>query len=317
MNIRPFCKIFLALILFGVAPAFGAEEPPTVEEALAILDQLKSEGVMSPTVFVPIWRGEFVMGCEEVEGGAFCDEDITPQKRVNIPYDFEMMNTEVTQAQWLEFLIASLGRPGQKLSEIYSKENKPTECPGNFIARLALCPNHPIVNISLSQAKEYAAYQENLFTSRAGLPLFEVRLPTGQEWEYAARAGTQTPYYWGEKREDSITYELADRGFPYPRFPFRHPGDVASRLPNPWQLYDMLGNVREMVFDRQVEDEMNRDPGEFGRRRFLRGGNYNVLAQTYDRIAANSTSDEAGVDDDIGFRLVRVRVVSTMPPQQE
>ena len=59
-------------------------------------------------------------------------------------------------------------------------------------------------------------------------------LPSEQQWEYAARAGTNTPYYTGE----TITKEQANWG-----------GDettpVRSYPPNPWGLYDMLGNVWE------------------------------------------------------------------------
>ena len=82
------------------------------------------------------------------------------------------------------------------------------------------------------------------------------RLPSEAEWEYAARAGTTTARYWGESANDGCTYEnMADPALKkaYPEQSVERlancndgqvlTASVGSFKPNPWGLYDMLGNV--------------------------------------------------------------------------
>jgi formylglycine-generating enzyme len=76
------------------------------------------------------------------------------------------------------------------------------------------------------------------------------RLPTEAEWEYACRAGTTTDYYWGRDyppvtRDDTLAIEnnVVLGEFQY------YPARVATKLPNAWGLYDMIGNVYEWCND--------------------------------------------------------------------
>ncbi|WP_146066941.1 formylglycine-generating enzyme family protein, partial [Candidatus Venteria ishoeyi] len=74
------------------------------------------------------------------------------------------------------------------------------------------------------------------------------RLPTEAEWEYAARAGTTTKYHFGDSGNQLGNY--AWYGASYDEGNSRresHP--VGQKRPNPWGLYDILGNVREWVED--------------------------------------------------------------------
>lgn len=82
------------------------------------------------------------------------------------------------------------------------------------------------------------------------------RLPTEAEWEYCCRAGTTAPWFWGDRIESLNEYVVwrsnGDTNSPHP---------VGSRKPNPWGLYDMLGNVDEWVLDKSTRDTSRRRGG--------------------------------------------------------
>ncbi len=112
------------------------------------------------------------------------------------------------------------------------------------------------------------------------------RLPSEAEWEYACRAGTTTPFYFGE----TITPDLVnyDGNYPYGAAPKglyrKQTTDVGSFPPNPFGLYDMHGNVWEWCSDRW-HDNYNGAPTdgsswETGRdnNRVQRGGSWNSNA---------------------------------------
>jgi sulfatase modifying factor 1 len=149
------------------------------------------------------------------------------------------------------------------------------------------------------------------------------RLPSEAEWEYAARAGKTTARYWGERAEDGCTYEnmadLAlkkadrdqdveklvncndDQGFSAP---------VGSFKPNPWGLYDMLGNVAEWVEDCYVGDYRKAPKNgsavvtEGYAAHVVRGG---AFGSNVWMVRAASRVDPGPVSRDInlGFRLAR------------
>ena len=99
---------------------------------------------------------------------------------------------------------------------------------------------YPVDGLSFSSIESIANRLANFNTTHTYL----YRLPTEAEWEYSARAGTDTLYYWGDDPEDIGGYEW------YSENSFNSTHVVGQKLPNPWGLHDMLGNVSEFVSDR-------------------------------------------------------------------
>jgi formylglycine-generating enzyme required for sulfatase activity len=114
------------------------------------------------------------------------------------------------------------------------------------------------------------------------------RLPFEAEWEYACRAGTSDVRY-GEL--DSIAWYRANSG--------GEVHEVATRSPNPWGLFDMIGNVWEWCWDLF-------DPGVYGPYRVFRGGGWQDHPRAC-RASCRRKSHPTFRIDDLGFRLARSR----------
>jgi formylglycine-generating enzyme required for sulfatase activity len=96
----------------------------------------------------------------------------------------------------------------------------------------------PMMNLNWEDATQYVQWLRRL----TGKPY---RLPTEAEWEYAARAGTTTPYPWGRE----IGVAKANCNGCGGGYDPRLPAAVGSFPPNPWGLHDMFGGVAEWVED--------------------------------------------------------------------
>jgi formylglycine-generating enzyme required for sulfatase activity len=117
----------------------------------------------------------------------------------------------------------------------------------NFQAIMKVNPSenvgadHPVDSVSWLDARRYC--------KKLGL-----RLPSEAEWEYAARGGKQTEFYWGNRvtgREGNFCDSTCEMNIREPRVSdgFRHTAPVGSFPPNPFGLHDMSGNVSEWVQD--------------------------------------------------------------------
>ena len=137
------------------------------------------------------------------------------------------------------------------------------------------------------------------------------RLPTEAEWEYAARAGTDTAYSFGSapaKLTGYAWFKKTARGKPQP---------VAQRKPNPWGLYDMHGNLWEWCNDFYHVDAYGEasvtDPKgpESGDKKVLRGGCWNsepdACRSAYRYNESPGYTDACFGYDIYGFRCVRPR----------
>lgn len=181
-----------------------------------------------------------------------------PRHAVTIGTRFAVARTETTRADYARFVQAT-GRPsgGCTVFDFAAGKLVPHaelswENPG-----FAQKETDPVACVSWDDAKAYAAWM----SERTGKPY---RLLSEAEWEYAARAGTQTPRSWGGGAEAACTYAnvydsksqaMMPAGDPFASDQFTctdgyaHTSPVARFKPNAFGLYDMEGNLAEWVED--------------------------------------------------------------------
>ena len=178
--------------------------------------------------------------------------------------------------------------------------------------------DQPVVGVTWLEVREYC----RLLSSRDPEGL-RCRLPTEAEWEFACRAGTDTRYYWGgdeaglpqhENVLDSDSEAFASDGQPPKRLKFTHSdahrgsAPVASYQPNPWGLFDMLGNVSEWCSDYHGPrgNQEVRDPQgpASGYQRVWRGGSWELGPENTGCGERNSAYEKEFKDVSLGFRVV-------------
>ncbi|MCY3022751.1 MAG: formylglycine-generating enzyme family protein [Planctomycetota bacterium] len=191
---------------------------------------------------VPIPGGTYLMGSPEAEPGRKKDEG--PQHEVVIK-PFWMGKYEVT---WEEFDIFAFKRDVRRKSEqgVNLAQQSESEKLADGVSR----PTAPYTDMTFSWGK--GGKPALCFTHHAAMEYCRwlsvktgkaYRLPTEAEWEYAARAGAKTAYFWGDDPAKAGDYAwFADNSEKKP-----HP--VGEKKPNPFGLYDILGNVTEWCLD--------------------------------------------------------------------
>jgi formylglycine-generating enzyme required for sulfatase activity len=211
---------------------------------------------------VVIPAGSFVMGSSAEEKswaashggsmGAVADE--APQHQVSLP-SFALGRHDVTRAEYAAF-VRETGYPagdgcgrGHAIFK-WEKDPKVTwENPGH-----AQTDRDPVVCVSWQDARAYVAWLNRKAHRGAASANGPYRLPSEAEWEYAARAGTTTKFYWGDDDADAPVHAwfnansgcqnihglLCDGGQTHP---------VGAKPPNAFGLYDMAGNVWQWTED--------------------------------------------------------------------
>jgi eukaryotic-like serine/threonine-protein kinase len=229
---------------------------------------------------VKISAGKFQMGSPESEKNR--GEDESSQHEVNVP-EFYLGQTLVTQAQWT----AIMG-------------NNPSYFKGN--GKL------PVEQVSWLDAMDFCQKLSQK-TERT------YRLPSEAEWEYACRAGTTTPFAFGETITPAVVNY--DGNYPYggaAKGEHRQKTTpVGNFPPNLFGLYDLHGNVWEWCLDEWV-DSYNGAPtdgsvrGDISSRdenktRLLRGGSW-IFTASYCRSANRFDNAASSRLDSFGFRVV-------------
>ncbi|MFD1560191.1 formylglycine-generating enzyme family protein [Paraburkholderia silviterrae] len=163
-------------------------------------------------LLIAVTPGNFMMGNDTD------DPSEKPVHRVTIGHSYALSKYAVTVAQWNA--CANAGACPRLSSESNS------------------APNAPVRDLSWDDAQQYVKWLSKV----SGKPY---RLPTEAEWEYAARGGSATRYWWGNEMRKG-TANCKDCG---PPWRVEAPDDVGSFPANPYGFYDMAGGVWEWVSD--------------------------------------------------------------------
>ncbi len=191
--------------------------------------------------------GEFVMGSPSKTA---LSKRARPQTKISISYPLAVGQYEVT---WQEYLYCL-----QDGFCTYRPDPEPAK------------PDHPVNRVNYFDALKYTEWLSTV----TGVGY---RLPSEAEWEYFARAGSTTDYYWGD--EFDARYAYSWRAFPddvRDRMPLIN--SVGRLKPNRFSLFDTIGNVREWTNDCWNTDHAGRPGDGTARdsgncdRRILKGG---------------------------------------------
>ena len=253
--------------LFWIQPAMAADNA----NGLKPLPHFKDCDQCSEMVVLP--AGQFMMGAtdDDTKGGDEQDklisqESETPRHLVHVK-SFALAKFDVTREQFA--LFAMFTRFESKGCQIYA--NTPPDYIKIFGKKNWFSPAYanwerpgfnqteldPVVCVSWNDAQQYIAWLNSTVGKETG---HHYRLPTEAEWEYAARAGTDTPNYWGGVGSPSqckyanakdLSAKDINPEYPYANCDdgYRNTSPVGSFLPNAWGLYDMLGDVEQWTQD--------------------------------------------------------------------
>jgi formylglycine-generating enzyme required for sulfatase activity len=199
----------------------------------------------APYQMVAVQGGEFLMGSPEDEAGRNDDEG--PQTPVRVD-PFWMSKYEVSWDEYEPFMLSGVDR----LKNGTRKDFDPAK---HSDVDAVSQPTTPYVEMSFGMGQygypaiSMTQHGANKYCQWLSAQTGEFyRLPTEAEWEYACRAGTTTPYSFGDNPEklDDYAWHAGNSEEKYQL--------VGEKEPNPWGLHDMHGNVAEWTVDQYLPD---------------------------------------------------------------
>ena len=267
----------LLLLLLLSAQTLPARSAAAQEVGQRFQDCLKCP------VMVVLPAGSFLMGSPESSEEAYDDE--RPQHQVTIASPFAVGVHEVTFAEW-EACVNAGGCGGYNPRD-YLREGD----------------RYPVRRVSWDDAQAYASWLSNETGET-------YRLLSEAEWEYMARAGTQTERYWGDDASDQCSHANGNDDDVECTDGFEYTAPVGSFRANAFGLYDILGNVREWTEDCWNTDYSGAPADGSARRRgdcsrrVVRGGSWGVVPRIL-RSAFRDWYTAVLRSDYFGFRVAR------------
>jgi len=240
-------------------PAPAAQPAPAPSAAPARLKTFRDCPSCPEMVVIP--AGSFRMGAGAEEAKRLDVPEMEaardrPQHQVTFAKPFAIAKFDVTRAEFAAFARTAHFQPHRGCQTFENGAWLPRlegswENPG-----FPQTDRDPVVCTNMIEIDAFLAWLKRT-TGK------DYRLPSEAEWEYAARGGTTTAYYWGDDPAQACTYEnVGDEVFreKHPHEPgaglvvpckdgFAETAPVGSFKPNPFGLYDMLGNVGVLTAD--------------------------------------------------------------------
>jgi len=282
-----------------IAPPVFSEIPeklppkPSQPPSKFFRDRLADGSLGPEMVWIP--AGSFRMG--DIQGSG--DSDEKPVHRVAVS-KFALGRYEVTVGEYLRFVQAT-GRHAPEWQEQGSKYNIHTGTDNHYkkLGNALTNKNHPIVGVSWNDATAYAEW----LSRQTGK---QYRLPTEAEWEYAARAGTDTKYWWG----NDIGSNKANCSKGSCGDSFKYTAPVGSFAANQFGVYDTAGNVWEWTCSEYENKYKGKEKRCLSKKRAnnvrlcFRGGSWGIDASWLRSANRNgwTAPDRSGF---VGFRVAR------------
>jgi formylglycine-generating enzyme required for sulfatase activity len=295
-----FFLCFASLFVIGVL-GYGAYEMFVRQSDPPLETFTNTQGIK----MVLLEGGKFRMGAPDAELGPQHRPEESPQHEVTVRGPFFMAATEVSHSQYLKVMGVS---PTKSADRAHKAQNLPVE------------------NVTWDQANDFCRKltesEKDQKWARRG---WGYRLPSEAEWEYAARAGTDTLFAFGDRIqfEKQALFQPRDKdpqkdplaaGVPANAKRLEFPQEVGKTEPNRFGLYDMHGNVSEWCLDWYRAGYPSDSPQDnptgpsSGDKRVIRGGSYKDPS-TAVRSAWRAGMRPGEASDSVGFRVVYAPVM--------